>query len=216
MLTRHMDAPFEIKRLEDDGTFAGYGSVFGVVDSYNEIVAKGAFKRSLREWRRKDRMPALLWQHDSTQPIGIYTKMREDDNGLAVEGKLALRTSVGSEAYVLLEMGALNGLSIGFNTRQSEQDQKTGIRTLTDVDLWETSIVTFPANDEARVEQVKACQSNVRDFERLLTQDAGFSRTEARLIINDGWKAMVAKRDAGRQAKAPEAIGDMIARMYRT
>ena len=189
----HLDAPFELKALEEDGTFTGYGSVFDVIDSYNERVAPGAFKRTLASWKRKGRMPALLWQHNADQPIGVYTRMREDNTGLIVEGQLALRTARGAEAYELLKMDAVSGLSIGFTTIRSEYDDKKGIRTLTEIDLWETSIVTFPANEEARIDAVKS----VRDWERLLMRDAGLSRSEALCVINDGVKALLAKRDAG-------------------
>ena len=150
----YLDLAFEIKSVKDDGTFTGYGSVFGVVDSYQEIVAPGAFTESLQS-----RMPSLLWQHRSGEPIGVWPVVKEDNIGLQVEGKLALKTSRGAEAYELLKMGAISGLSIGFMTREDSYDKLTGIRTLKKVDLWEVSLVTFPANDSARVSQVKSIES---------------------------------------------------------
>jgi HK97 family phage prohead protease len=166
---------FETKALDDAGrTFEGYGSVFGVLDSYADIVAKGAFRRTLKESKAKGRMPALLWQHDPSKPIGVYEDMREDETGLIVKGRLS-DTQLGREAYTLLKDGALSGLSIGFRTLKSKVDEENGVRTLTDIELWETSLVTFPANDAARVTGVKADGElpTEREFERSCgTQDS--------------------------------------------
>lgn len=139
-------------QLRQDGssrTFSGYGSVFGVLDSYGDIVAKGAFAASL-----KKRRPKMLWQHDPTMPIGVWEEVREDAIGLFMRGRLA-ETAEGDRAYELLKMDALAGLSIGFRTIKSSFDEATGIRTLTEVELWEVSLVTFPANEVAVVSAVK-------------------------------------------------------------
>jgi uncharacterized protein len=176
MLRDHLDIPFKIKAVADDGLFSGYGSVFGVVDSYQEIVAPGAFKESL-----EGRMPSLLWQHRSGEPIGVYTSVKEDPVGLHVEGKLALKTSRGAEAYELLKMGAISGLSIGFMTREDSYDKVTNVRTLKKVDLWEVSLVTFPANDAARVSGVKSIETieSLRAAEAYLRESGGLSKSEA-------------------------------------
>jgi HK97 family phage prohead protease len=152
---KHMSCALRVKALGGDGIFTGYASVFGELDQQNEIVAAGAFGRTLSKWRRQDRTPALLWMHDPTQPIGIWQSIREDSNGLMVEGRLALRTQKGGEAYELLKLGALTGLSIGYRVVSSQIDAKRKARILTDVDLFEISLVTFPANEAARVSEVK-------------------------------------------------------------
>lgn len=172
----YLDVPFEIKAVNDDGFFSGYGSVFNVVDSYKEIVLPGAFDESL-----KGRLPSLLWQHRSGEPIGVYTAVKEDSIGLHVEGKLALKTARGAEAYELLKMGAISGLSIGFMTREDSYDKLTGIRSLKKVDLWEVSLVTFPANDAARVSNVKQIDGikSLKDAESYLRDVGGFSKREA-------------------------------------
>jgi uncharacterized protein len=176
----YLDLAFEIKSVKDDGTFAGYGSVFGVVDSYQEIVAPGAFTESLQS-----RMPSLLWQHRSGEPIGVWPSVKEDNIGLHVEGKLALKTARGAEAYELLKMGAISGLSIGFMTREDSYDKLTGIRTLKKVDLWEVSLVTFPANDSARISQVKSIESiqTYAAAEAHLRESGGFSKREALALV---------------------------------
>ena len=176
----YLDLAFQVKSVQDDGTFSGYGSVFGVVDSYQEIVAPGAFTESL-----KNRMPSLLWQHRSGEPIGVWPIVKEDTVGLHVEGKLALKTARGSEAYELLKMGAISGLSIVFITREDSYDKVTGIRTLKQVDLWEVSLVTFPANDSARITNVKSIESikTYADAELHLRDSGGFSKREALALV---------------------------------
>jgi len=156
MYIKHMACDLQVKALSGDGAFAGYASVFGELDQQNEIVAKGAFMRSLSTWKSQGRAPAMLWMHDPTLPIGVWLLVREDLNGLAVEGRLALRTQKGAEAYELLKMGALTGLSIGYRVVSSRVDASRKVRTLTDVDLFEISLVTFPANEAARVSEVKS------------------------------------------------------------
>lgn len=205
--------PFDMKAIGDGETrtFEGYGSVFGVLDSYADIVAPGAFKRSLKEAKAAGRMPALLWQHDPSSPIGVYESMAEDATGLYVKGRLS-DTQLGREAYTLLKDGALSGLSIGFTTRKSKVDNESGVRTLTDVQLWETSLVTFPANDAARVTGVKAADGALpteREFERWLRREAGFTEAEAKTIIAKGF------RQVQREAAQSNELSDLLESVRR-
>jgi HK97 family phage prohead protease len=195
-----LDVPFKIKAVSEDGLFSGYGSVFGVIDSYKEVVAPGAFAESLSQ-----RTPALLWQHRSGEPIGVYSALREDQTGLYVEGKLALKTARGAEAYELLKMGAISGLSIGFVTRDDSYDRVTGIRTLKKVDLWEVSLVTFPANDAARVSGVKSIDTiaSLADAESYLRDAGGLSRREA--------TALVSRIKSLRGRGDPDELGELLA-----
>lgn len=181
----HLDCGFDVKEVAEDGSFSGYGSVFGNIDSYKEIVSSGAFDESLRDWKSKGRMPSLLWQHRAGEPIGVYASMHEDANGLFVKGKLALKTARGAEAYELLKMGAISGLSIGFQTREDSFDKVSGIRTLKKVDLWEVSLVTFPANDAARISVVKSIEqiNSIRDCESYLREAGGLSKSESLAFI---------------------------------
>jgi uncharacterized protein len=160
MNIKHVACALQVKALAADGVFSGYASVFGELDQQNEIVAPGAFARSLSQWRKQGRAPAMLWMHDPAQPIGLWLSLKEDSNGLAVEGRLALGTQKGREAYELLKMGALTGLSIGYRVIASKVDAARKARVLTDVDLFEISLVTFPANEQARVSEVKAPPKN--------------------------------------------------------
>lgn len=186
MTLRTRDFAFEVKAIQEDGTFTGYGSVFGVVDSYGEIVAPGAFLDSLAVHKTKGTMPALLWQHRSSEPLGVFTSMEEDSIGLKVSGQIALKTQRGAEAYELLKMKAISGLSIGFIPRDESRDKATGITTLKRVDLWETSLVTFPANDAARVQGIKSIEeiNDIRTLEKFLRDSGNYSNREAMAIIS--------------------------------
>lgn len=154
-----IDCPLSIKTCDVDGSFSGYASVFGVIDSQGEEVAYGAFKQSLNAWSESGKMPKLLWQHDYRQPIGLWKHIYEDDHGLHVEGHLLLELSQAREAYSLLKNGVVDGLSIGFVTvrsrRKDGRNSQARIRILEEVNLQEISLVTFAANPKAKVEHVK-------------------------------------------------------------
>jgi uncharacterized protein len=175
----------QIKATGDDGTIEGYGSVFGVRDNYDDVIAPGAFLESLKSHKAEGTMPAMLWQHDASEPIGVWTEMVEDSKGLRIKGQLALDTTRGKEAHALLKLGALNGLSIGFMSKQWAYDRDSEVRTLTEIELWEVSLVTFPANEKARVTNVKASPDEVvtpKDAERAL-REAGFSKADATALV---------------------------------
>lgn len=175
----------QIKAAGDDGTVEGYGSVFGVRDNYDDVIAKGAFVQSLKDHKAAGTMPAMLWQHDADKPIGVWTEMVEDEKGLRIKGQLAMETVKGKEAHALLKMGALNGLSIGFMSKEWSYDRETEVRTLTAIDLWEVSLVTFPANEKARVTNVKSADElqAPKDAEKVL-RDAGFSKSDATAFVS--------------------------------
>lgn len=192
---KRLDIPFEIKSISDSGAFAGYGSVFGVKDSYSDIVIKGAFTNSLNQWKEKGRLPALLWQHKMDEPIGYYTKMIEDDNGLYVEGQLLIDDDpLAKRAHAHMRAKSLSGLSIGYVLNDYDYDKEKSAFILKDIDLWEVSVVTFPANDEARIDNVKSIFESgdippPREIERVL-RDVGLSRTQAKAFMSEGYAAL--------------------------
>jgi len=208
----------QIKATGEDGMIEGYGSVFGVADSYDDVIARGAFAASLKAHKAAGTMPAMLWQHEADEPIGVWTEMSEDAKGLKVRGQLCLDTSCGKEAYALLKMGALNGLSIGFISRQWSYDTETDIRTLTEVDLWEVSLVTFPANESARVIGVKASDvagiTSIRQAEQAL-RDAGISADTAKALIASVKRIALDERDAHGAAAAMKAADRLLNSLSR-
>lgn len=179
------DRPFEIKEVSDTGVFTGLGSVFGNLDRGDDIVQAGAFTKSVAALKTQGRMPAMLWQHNTDEPIGAYKSMQETADGLIVQGQLALKTQRGAEAYELMKMGAIGGLSIGGWVTGANYDNKNDIRTITEFELWEVSVVTFPMNDEARIAAVKSVDQ-IEDFKSAcdyLRNACGCSRTEATAIV---------------------------------
>lgn len=193
MMHKYLDIGLKVKEATEEGTFSGYGSVFGNTDSMQEVIEKGAFSKSIRRHKDNNTMPAMLWQHDFRQVIGKYTEIKEDENGLYVEGQLA-KTPRGKEALELLRMDALSGMSIGYMPQKYEIDEDTDILTHKEVDLWEVSLVTFPANQEARVSDVKAMLGNGEippktKLEALL-RNAGLSRNQAKRLVAGGYEAL--------------------------
>lgn len=196
MATKALVAPFEFKASGEDGSFTGYGSVFGVRDSYGDVVERGAFKASLDVWAGKKKLPKMLYQHRTGEPIGVWTRMVEDEKGLAVEGRLLLEVQRAKEAYALMKAGALDGLSIGYVPVKEAWDKDTQTNRLKEIDLWEVSPVTFGANPEALIEGVKAAVESPREFERFL-REAGLSRSQAKGLMARGYEGLRDLREAG-------------------
>lgn len=134
--------------------FAGYASVFHQPDGAGDVVLPGAFARSLA--RRGTAAVRMLWQHDRMQPIGIWEKAREDAHGLYVTGRLLTGVAAAREAAELISAGALDGLSIGFRALAAVKGAGGVRRHLTEIDLWEVSLVTFPEHPAARLTPLPA------------------------------------------------------------
>lgn len=198
---QRLDMPLTIKSVSDTGEFEGYGSVFGVKDSYSDIVVPGAFQKSLGSWSEKGRLPALLWQHNMSEPIGVYTEMREDATGLYVKGRLLIDDDpLAKRAHAHMKAGSLSGLSIGYILNDWEYDRDKGGWLLKEIDLWEVSLVTFPANDEARISEVKSLLEKGETpppskVERAL-REVGFSGSQAKAFMAKGYSA-ITPREAG-------------------
>lgn len=186
MTTKTLDFGCELKATGDTGTFEGYGSVFNITDRGGDIVAAGAFAETLAAAKTAGRLPAMLWQHRQAEPIGVYTEMEEDAIGLKVKGKLALKTARGAEAYELMKMGAISGLSIGYRVRDDSWDRVTGVRTIKKADLHELSLVTMPMNDASRVSAVKTIEDldSLSEIERHLRDVCGLSKSEATAMVS--------------------------------
>lgn len=105
---QRLDVPLSLKSVSDSGEFEGYGSVFGVKDSHDDVVMSGAFAASLRAWSDRKALPALLWQHRMDEPIGVYTEMKEDDVGLYVRGRLLIDDDpLAKRAHAHMKAGSL-------------------------------------------------------------------------------------------------------------
>ena len=193
--TGRLDVDAEIKAVDDEdatakGEFEGYASIFGNVDLGNDVVEKGAFISSLR--KKGPKKIKMLYQHDTKQPIGVFDKIKEDDEGLYVKGRLAMGTQKGKEVYELMKMGAIDGLSVGYRVDAKGyyyDETSKRKRRLTKVDLMEISAVTFPMNPSAQVTSVKG-ERTIREWETFLREEGGLSRSESKMGANALTKAL--------------------------
>lgn len=220
----------ETKAADTPGRFSGYGAVFGNVDATGDVIQAGAFRETLGDWKSRGKWPPMLLQHgggvfggvaEDMLPVGQWTDMEENRRGLKVEGHLfALGTEKATYIYEGLKSGALDGLSIGFQTRESITGTRPGEpdRILTNIDLWEVSIVTFPANPKARVTTVKSLTlDTLRELEQFLRddlRDVGFSHTDAKRVVAALRKYL--QRDAGepeREQRDAAAAGALSERL---
>lgn len=191
----------EIKLAQNDtdvkaGTFKGYGSIFNNIDAGGDMVMPGAFKKSLREWKKRGKLPKMLLQHggffgpaEDGIPVGKYMVMEEDDKGLYLEGELfALDTQKGKYIHEGMTAGELDGLSIGYVSKLVEYPKKPEEprRKLKEVDLFEVSIVTFGMNKEALVESAKSIESihTLSEAENYLRDACGLSRAQALAFVS--------------------------------
>ena len=192
--------PLQLKRVQQDGAFEGYASLFGREDLGRDVVMRGAFAGSLE--KRGAQGIKMLFQHDPNQVIGVWDEIREDGRGLYVRGRLTLDVARAREVLALMREGALDGLSIGFRAVKARRDKRSGVRKLMQIDLWEISIVTFPMLPDARVSGLKTTRPfadrapRERELERWLVRDAGLTRSEAGALMRSGFKGLAARRDA--------------------
>lgn len=197
------DYALETKALSDEtGEFEGYASTFKNVDQGGDYVEPGAFIGSVHQAKKDGRVIPLLWQHDATQPIGVWKDIAEDAKGLYVKGQLLVDADpLAKRAHALLKAKALGGMSIGYMIPQggAEWDEKRRANRLVKVDLREVSLVTMPMNIEARVTAVKSiltAENPLATFEDFLRDAGGFSRKEAKAIAAHGLKPLINQRDA--------------------
>ncbi len=185
----------ELKFTSDNqGEFKGYASVFNGVDSVKDTILPGAFKKTLRQKRN----PSMFVNHDSYNvPVGDWIKLKEDDKGLEVTGKIDLNHKDGITVYSALKRGAMDALSIGFRIpKNGAEENDDGSRTISEIDLKEISIVNFPADEAARIAVVKADilkLESLKDVESYLS-DLGWSRSNRTTFVSHFMKLRL--RDA--------------------
>lgn len=215
MERKGLNLSLDLKAISN-GIVAGYASVFNNVDSYGDRMIKGAFKKSL-----ENRHPLFLLYHDTTRVIGSITKFKEDDKGLYFEAKFNLDLKDGKEAYSMVKEANINGISIGYIVKKYEDviegefddagniTKEETVRNLNEVELYEISLVTFPANEEAKVVSVKNEKPvDIRSFEKFL-RDAGYSRAEAKAIACNGFDYKGKEAERLRDAQRQELLQDV-------
>lgn len=195
-----LEIPFEIKTedIQENGIFTGYASTFGgKPDSHGDVIRRGAFSSTIIKGGRNGNGIPMLWMHNAEEPIGIWLEIVENDKGLKVVGQLALEVQKGKEAYELLKLGAIKGLSIGWDVPRDsdgnvldgaiERDEKKRIRYLNKVDLWEISLVSFPSNRRAIITSVKDAiekATNERELEKALRDECNLSSSASKYVVS--------------------------------
>lgn len=201
MKQQTLDFPLEIKEgsIDDKGVFEGYASTFGgEPDLQSDVIARGAFTNTLKKNGRNGMGVSMLWQHQPDLPIGVWLRLAEDDRGLAVQGKIDVEAKPnGIPVYSLMRQGAIRGLSIGYEAKSFDRNKSTGVRTLKEIALQEISPVTFPANINTTITNVKDMMmaKTPREFEDAL-RDAGLTRKQAGYVVSL-CKDKLDLRDAG-------------------
>ncbi|HEH9442071.1 TPA: HK97 family phage prohead protease [Aeromonas sobria] len=180
----------------ETGEISGYANTFNFKDYAGDIIQVGAFTASLKRHVEAGTKIKMLWQHDTTKVIGVWEEAYEDSKGLYLKGRLTKGVQLADEALLLLSDGALDGLSIGYITIDSKYDSKQKANLLLEVELLETSIVTFPCNTQSRIDSVKSIfeEGNTpteRDLEKLL-REAGMSQKRAKAFLAQGYKGLSA------------------------
>jgi len=196
-----------------DGLIEGYASTFGgKPDRAGDIVAKGAFARTLAEHAREGTTPAMLWSHRIEEPIGKWTALREDREGLHVAGRINLKTTRGREAFEHIAAGDAGAFSIGYLIPEDGRKYNgDGSFTLLDVDLVEVSVVAVPANPRARIAAVKSLSSKGELVD--LLHHAGLPKAAAKQVANGGWRALAGDDQSEKAARLMAAIDAATARL---
>ena len=157
-------------------------------------------------------MPPVLWNHNDSEPIGVYTQIYEDEKGLFVEGKLLIDDVPRAKStYALLKAGAIDGLSIGYSTKKANQ-QGNGVRELIEVDIGEISIVTQPANDRSLITSVKNKLEDgelptLPEFEKFL-RESGFSKSQSTAIASKGLRSLLSESEE--QIKEAKSVSNAL------
>jgi HK97 family phage prohead protease len=210
LLIKNLTAKLEVKELNDEYVYLeGLASTFGGIDRVGDTILRGAFYNSLAK-----RMPKLLNQHDMCQVIGVIDEAIEMQDGLFIKARMPRENSTVMDLLPLLKMGALGDFSIGFNVIDSEMTPE-GTRILKEIDLWEVSIVTIPANPDAKIMRVKkldADEVNIidaekaesiltkREFEQVL-KDTGLFTKKAVVILASKFNEIAAQGEPGAEKK---------------
>lgn len=190
MNVEYITVPLELKSLET-GQFEGYGSTFGNVDLGGDVVMKGAFAKSLEEWRSQGEWPQMFWMHKSDQVPGIWLDMREDSKGLKVKGEI-LPTTLGNDLKILMKAKAVRALSIGFSLdHERAYEFRDGVRLLHEINLWEVSPVSLPMNRKAKINAVKAalhqrgtCLTEIKRELEHWFREKGLSKSQAKALAS--------------------------------
>lgn len=209
---------FKVNKFDiEAGEISGYANTFGFRDYAGDITQNGAFTNSLKNHIAEGTSIKMLWQHNTTEVIGVWTEAVEDEHGLYLKGKLTKGVQKSDEALLLLAAGALDGLSIGYTVEDSRWDSKQDARLLLEINLLECSIVTFPCNTQSRIDSVKSNLTDgvvptERDMEKCL-REIGLSQKQAKSFLALGYKGIserIAEQEPQRDVDDSENVQDVV------
>jgi len=192
----------QLRASSDGYEFEGYASVFGVKDSDGDIIEKGAFNLD-------SAIPKMFFNHFHYDlPVGKWLNMSQDDNGLYVKGRLTKGNSQAEDIRASLADSTIDGMSVGFMMSKDDYEEKADHRLIKNIpNLFEISVVTFPANSAARIDSVKSSldgMSDIKEFEVFLRESGNISRSVAGALVAKA-KAIF-QREAEQEAKEQKLL----------
>jgi HK97 family phage prohead protease len=195
----NLTAPLEVKQLtEGTGEFVGYAAFYGNLDHVGDIVERGAFTKTISERPTVK----ILYQHSPMMPVGLG-RLEDSDVGLILRGTLNLDKQLGRDCYSDLKAGIIDSLSIGYEAVKTAR-AANGARILKEIRLFEVSLVTFPANELARVLGVKHSDPLLDEIRALNAEmRASLTEQEIRSVLAENLaatKALVRQVRAGSEA----------------
>ncbi len=205
----------------DTGAFSGYASVFGGVDSYRDTIMPGAYKSVIERIQAgAARMPKMFINHKSYElPVGKWLSMEEDEKGLLMSGELTPGMDEAKTVKAAMQHGTIDGLSIGYGLNRDDvemvEKEDGMVRVIKNVsELYEISIVTYPADDAARVDlsSVKSALDQVesiKDFEDFLREAGGFSKSLATATASRAKRLF--SQSESEKSKLPDELQRIIA-----
>ena len=207
----------ELKFDEGGRRFKGYASTFNGNDSYGDTILPGAYQKTIAE-----NMPKMFWGHDWDIPIGKWLSAVEDEKGLLVEGEFTPGNAQAEAVMSAMKHGTVDGLSIGFRLAEGDyESKKDGGRIIKNVSkLYEISVVNFPADDDARVSEVRSEDvdnlKSIRDFEDFLRAAGGFSKSAAPPTVAKAKKLFADQRESDVDEKAATELLERLKKLEQS
>ena len=208
----------ELRFDEGNRRFKGYASTFNGNDSYGDTILPGAYKKILAEGT----MPKMFWGHDWDIPIGKWLSAVEDEKGLLVEGEFTPGNSQAEAVMSAMKHGTVDGLSIGFRLAEGDyESKKDGGRIIKNITkLYEISVVNFPADDDARISEVRSEDidglKSIRDFESFLRDAGGFSKSVATAIVAKAKKLFADQRESDCDEKSAQDLLERLKKLEQS
>lgn len=162
----HLTKSFEMK-AKDNGTIAGYFSTYEKTpDSYGDIIEPGAFTKTIEKRKESGHPFPLCWNHNFDSIIGVVDSVKEDEKGAFIEAHF-LDTDLAQDVRKFVQSGAVYQFSFAYdvlkNREPDSEEKKNGVmNVLQEVEVFEISVVTVPANQNAVVTDVKSTEPELK------------------------------------------------------